>query len=190
MSDSKRCTGCGQVKPLAEFYPRADGHHSACSDCHRERSRRYYQDNGEQQRARSRRWREANLGKARDIYRRWRDANPEKKREITRRSDETARALVLAHYGTVCACCGTTKDLGIDHVNGGGDEHRRELGRNGGAGFYRWLIDQGYPAGFQVLCGRCNASKSGGDRCRLYHPLVYLASLGAWPPPAGDVEVD
>jgi hypothetical protein len=71
------------------------------------------------------------------------------------------RAEVLAHYGNKCACCGETHPefLGIDHINGGGNKHRREPGVGSGAGFYLWLKKHHYPEGFQVLCHNCNLAK-------------------------------
>lgn len=46
--------------------------------------------------------------------------------------------------------------LSIDHINGGGMQHRRELSGGGtGINFYRWLRDTGYPEGFQTLCMNC-----------------------------------
>ena len=54
------------------------------------------------------------------------------------------RAAVFDFYGRVCACCGTSERLGIDHINGGGKEHREELGNKGSVPFYAWL---GCPGG-------------------------------------------
>lgn len=68
---------------------------------------------------------------------------------------------VLRHYGgdpPKCACCNEShvEFLAIDHVDGGGNEHRRRIGSNGGASFYAWLIRRGLPDGFRVLCHNCN----------------------------------
>lgn len=54
-----------------------------------------------------------------------------------------------------CSCCGETEliFLAIDHINGNGHAHRKEVG---GGGFYVWLRKHKYPAGFQVLCHNCN----------------------------------
>lgn len=78
---------------------------------------------------------------------------------------------VFGHYGTVCACCGTRKNLSIDHIAGGGAEHRIELfgTSKGGWMFYRWLVEQGFPDGYQTLCMPCNSSKGSGERCRRLH---------------------
>jgi len=83
------------------------------------------------------------------------------------------RDQVFDHYGRVCACpgCGATDKLTIDHVNGGGTAHRIEVfGRLAeSVKMHRWLIEQGFPDGFQVLCTSCNASKWKGTACRIDH---------------------
>jgi len=69
---------------------------------------------------------------------------------------------VMSHYGGKCACCGETEMafLTIDHVNGDGAAHRRELRAAGGT-LYRWLQKNDYPQGdYQCLCMNCNFAKS------------------------------
>lgn len=56
--------------------------------------------------------------------------------------------------------------LTIDHVNGGGNAHRKVIGR-GSKDFYRWLKRNNYPPGFQALCGSCNLAKAGRAACPL-----------------------
>jgi hypothetical protein len=66
------------------------------------------------------------------------------------------RIEALWHYGRgKCAKCGDTTDefLQIDHINGGGTEHRKQIG----SGIYRWLRKNQWPEGFRVLCANCNA---------------------------------
>ena len=48
--------------------------------------------------------------------------------------------------------------LTLDHINGGGNKHRRELGGSNfcGGTFYTWIIKNNYPDGFRVLCRNCN----------------------------------
>jgi hypothetical protein len=105
----------------------------------------------------------------------WYEANSEKQRantrayywshreEVRRRENQRAfemRLLVLQHYGGKCACCGETeyKFLAMDHINGNGNKHRKEIG-SGGKTLYRWLVKNNFPEGFQVLCHNCNVAK-------------------------------
>lgn len=74
--------------------------------------------------------------------------------------------MIFEHYGLKCACCDeeTIEFLAIDHVDGNGNTHRRELNnsdRVGSDALYRWLHKQrpNYPGGFQTLCHNCNFAK-------------------------------
>jgi hypothetical protein len=76
------------------------------------------------------------------------------------------RLAVLQHYcdGDLrCACCGEreVKFLALDHINGGGNQHRKAIGLKNRAGhnFYLWVIRNNFPAWFQVLCHNCNMAK-------------------------------
>ena len=64
-------------------------------------------------------------------------------------------------YGGKCRICGESRIefLCIDHINGGGSQHRRSFNNNNDK-FYRWLESQGYPRDeYQLLCSNCNALK-------------------------------
>lgn len=65
------------------------------------------------------------------------------------------RNLALEKYGNQCSCCREDKKefLGIDHIEGGGTQHRKKMGR---VHIYRWLYRNNYPEGFRVLCHNCN----------------------------------
>jgi hypothetical protein len=72
---------------------------------------------------------------------------------------------VLVHYSggqTACSCCSEKHDefLSIDHINDDGADHRRMIGRSA---LYRWLSNNDFPPGFQVLCMNCNFAKSLGS---------------------------
>lgn len=84
-----------------------------------------------------------------------------------RRARQKLRAEALAAYGGSCACCGEGREpfLTIDHVEGSGNVHRRQVGGSnlsGGETSYRWLKNRGWPEGFQVLCANCNMAKERG----------------------------
>lgn len=80
------------------------------------------------------------------------------------------RDAVFDYYGRVCVCldCGATENLTIDHVFGGGREHRRRLGLRWGSDFYAWLYRNNFPEGFQTMCNPCNLSKGTGTACRMH----------------------
>jgi hypothetical protein len=83
-----------------------------------------------------------------------------------RKRHEENRQLALAAYGGTCACCGESEAafLAIDHIDGGGNEHRRSLSGTGrmvgSSNFYAWLRRNDHPDGFTVLCHNCNFAKS------------------------------
>lgn len=107
---------------------------------------------------------------------------PFKEREVkerTLRNRESARfyhqdfkmRAFAAYGGPVCSCCGEAHPecLTIDHVNNDGAAHRRELA---GKSIYKWLSEEGYPQGFQVLCMNCNFSKKIMGMC--WHKIAKL----------------
>lgn len=173
----KRCTGCWMVRPLDQFHRHgghSDGRATRCKDCSNTAHDAYVKANPEKAAQGSRRWKKAHPEKARAVIRRWRQANPGKGREYVDRYRAALRDRVFAHYGQVCACpgCGAAEDLTIDHVEGDGRRQRQELfGRdNETTGMYRWLIENNFPAGFQVLCRGCNTSKGSGPACLIHCP--------------------
>lgn len=194
--DGKRseCSGCTSGynrSPEARAAKRRDHakHKPARNEYSRQRYRarpgeyadrwqEYYQDNREELVAASARRRRDEPGRASEIssrskrkrYRASRAAFQAQERDYL----QGIKALVFEHYGAACACCGSEHDLTIDHVNGDGKEHRREFSRSWQA-IYRWLINTGFPEGFQTLCRPCNASKGRGVSCRLDHSVQEVA---------------
>jgi hypothetical protein len=71
-----------------------------------------------------------------------------------------------SNYTYECKCCGEDdfNKLTIDHINGGGMYHTCALKRQGWP-FHKWLIDEGYPDGYQILCKRCNCIKGKKPEC-------------------------
>ena len=71
------------------------------------------------------------------------------------------RMIVVEHYGSKCNCCGEIEYtfLAIDHINGGGNKHRKQIKKMGGGCFYQWIINQNFPNNLQILCYNCNMSK-------------------------------
>lgn len=87
----------------------------------------------------------------------------EDNRDYSRTWAQQRRQKCLRHYGgeiPTCKCCGESqwKFLAIDHVNGGGGKHRKEI-RGKGTNICDWLIKNQFPEGFQILCHNCNLAK-------------------------------
>ncbi len=76
------------------------------------------------------------------------------------------KASVIAHYSPTssCACCGESDPiiLSMDHINGGGNVHRRETGH---LNLFVWLKKNKFPSGLRVLCHNCNFSFGAYGRC-------------------------
>lgn len=73
----KKCTKCGEVKPLDLFYAdkrNKDGKQSECKECTRERGRKWRLENPEKSKERFRKWCLENPEKVREAGRKWRDS--------------------------------------------------------------------------------------------------------------------
>ncbi len=106
-----------------------------------------------------------------------RDANIRKKKQVFEK-----------YGGSICNCCGETEFdfLQLDHVENNGASHKRKLSSNGtksdgSTKLYSWVIENGYPEGFQVLCANCNWGKRISGICphkqkdgKFYAPLPYF----------------
>lgn len=87
---------------------------------------------------------------------------------------QTKLEALEAYGGPFCCLCGHDdfNVLEIDHIKGGGGQHRKEIGLEGGGySFYLWLRKNNYPPGYRVLCPTCNKTAhyekiSGGDYSR------------------------
>jgi hypothetical protein len=84
----------------------------------------------------------------------------DKKNTINRKCYNKRRLTVLTHYSNgIAACknCGITdiRVLSIDHINGNGRAHLKQIG----AQICDWLLRNNYPEGFQVLCMNCQFIK-------------------------------
>lgn len=66
-----------------------------------------------------------------------------------------AKRKAFDHYGWACVCCGDSNEvfLTLDHIGGGGTQHR-QMARASNA--YEWVVKNGFPEGFRVLCHNCN----------------------------------
>jgi hypothetical protein len=85
------------------------------------------------------------------------------------KSHQKIRLLIFTHYcggSPFCQCPGCPirfiEGLSIDHKN------RQRGAKKTGVTLWRWLRNNRYPKGFQVLCGSCNQAKGRLHRCPAY----------------------
>jgi 5-methylcytosine-specific restriction endonuclease McrA len=152
------CSGCGEVKPLDQFYrdrSRPSGRQSRCKECERKRMRTQYMKNRERDRElyrdRSYRWYWQNRDKAIAKVLRWKTNNPEALKALKRRYKALKRGAIgyttakqlrarIDYYGGRCWMCGDLADT-IDHVI--------PISRGG----------SNWPANQRPACVSCNSSK-------------------------------
>lgn len=87
--------------------------------------------------------------------------------EEIRNKDFERKLMCFKHYSETespfCACCGEHEIvfLSMDHIDGSG----RDTRKNYKGSLYRFLENNNYPEGFQVLCMNCNFAKGIHTEC-------------------------
>jgi hypothetical protein len=143
--DTKVCRKCNIEKPVTKFSKHGstkDRLQPWCNDC----------KNARRQEARARK---------EGYYATEREREHDTHIIRCRQTYSRAKQRVFEHYcpdGPRCVLCGfdDPRALSIDHVNGGGNAHRKVLK---GVNLYRWIERNGYPKDFQVLCMNCQFIK-------------------------------
>lgn len=173
----KACTQCGLRKSLKSFWynQKKDRYLAECRDCQAERRKAWKVANKDRVKERNALWQKANPDKTRATQERYRTRHPglAAKRTAEWRKTNRVRALaaqrlsnrklkdaVYKKYGGYkCACCGETEEafLSIDHVNNDGALQRRQVDRRK---IYKWIVSNGFPSGYQILCMNCNFGKA------------------------------
>jgi predicted restriction endonuclease len=125
----------------------------------------YNKRNKEVLNAKSRQYFRDHIDERRKYCKEFYDTNQPRMLEKARQYRIALRKEIFSHYGNRCACCGEDiyEFLCIDHINGGGNKHRKEVGT--GTRFYNWLKNNNYPDGFQILCQNCNSAKGLYGKC-------------------------
>lgn len=161
----RTCKKCGVEKPIDAFeVTNADKgwRRHECRECIKIRTKAWSQKSVDRIRAYRRKYHEENRDSIIQKTNDWVRQNPDKRRKNAlahyyRLQDDA----IMAYGGYVCVWCGIDEPLvlTLDHVENNGAAQRRELGFKGGARLYKWLRENGYPQGFQVLCMNCNHAK-------------------------------
>ena len=131
--DEKRCTKCGEVKPLDEFHRQTatrDGRRPDCKACTAARRRTWYEQNRDRELARVSAWQAANAERVRATQRAFRESGKKRlsnrKAHLKRKYGLTLEAYdeLLAAQGGGCAICGRTPKsdiaLHVDHCHRSG----------------------------------------------------------------------
>lgn len=119
----------------------------------------------------SRKYYQKNKKKIREFYKEWYAKNGEAFRKRIREHQKVVKLIVIKHYSNdknCCACCSENRIefLTIDHKKGDGNEHRKKHKSNH---IYEWLIKNGFPKEFRVLCMNCNFSLGKYGYCPHLH---------------------
>lgn len=152
------CKKCHVEKPIEEFEVTNPVHgwrRHECKSCTKRRVKDWRVKSVDHIRATRGKYRQADIERAS----RWNIDHADKHRTHCLDHYYKLQDMVIMAYGGYrCACCGEAEPLflSIDHVNNDGKEHRKGLR---GMRIYKWLIDNHFPPGFQVLCMNCNHGK-------------------------------
>lgn len=116
--------------------------------------------------ARQKLWAKNNRDKINKYMREWYTKNSG--RVLTKHKEfELRRKMELIEaYGGKCACCGESRweFMTIDHINGGGADHKRRLKTS--RMIYRELRKLGYPKDkYRLLCFNCNCCRGSFGYC-------------------------
>ena len=153
------CRKCGVGKPLDHFEEYNKERHwrrKTCNQCISAYRTAWRKESKEHLRESKRRYHQDNRDKIIARVNEWVMKNPEKRRRNALEYYYRLQVAAMEAYGGYrCACCGEDEPLflTLDHVNDDGSKHRAQIGK---VNIYRWLRDNGYPEGFQVLCMNCN----------------------------------
>jgi len=115
-----------------------------------------------------------------DVYHRRKSEDPTfmpTMRARHRDRDADLRRTVIGNLGGACACCGETEYgfLSVDHIKGGGNQHRRERGHL--RAIYVDVIRSGFDASrYRVLCMNCNWATRSGRLCP--HQVAFRQAIG------------
>ena len=127
VEEVRTCKVCGETKPITSF------------------------------RLEKGRWRKHTCQKC--VKHRYFVSHKEQIRQYTRDREKLVKQEVINHYGGRCACCGESdpRFLTMDHKNGGGRKHQKEIKKTR---FFMWVKRNNFPDYLQVLCFNCNCGRS------------------------------
>ena len=165
MENTRVCLRCGpQSIDLFYAFKTTNRHGNGekvrynCKKCWKDKRKKQYQDDPQKNNEQVNKWRQANKDRAREIVKRSYEKNKDSFLAEAKKTRADHKLEAILHYSPECQCqtCPESNPLFlvIDHIDGGGTQHRKEVGN--GDKFYSWLRMNGYPEGYRVLCNNCN----------------------------------
>lgn len=165
----KTCSLCKERKPVSSFGKWAqsrDGLNHRCRDCHNRKNRESWEAVGSRSR-REKYHRDALVrSKMLKAARNSRLKNSEKIAISKKQKHQELRLAALSSVGLECVCCKETQleFLSLDHINGGGRQHRKSVGDS--QKLYRQILTSSeIKSLFQTLCHNCNLAKGFYGTC-------------------------
>ena len=146
---------------------RAKSYHERNRDRMNAKMHEYYRDNREKMRAASKKWLKNNRDKVRVQKKKYYAENKDKINKANGEAHRRRRMRCIEYYSggaNSCECCGEShlEFLAVDHIGGGGREHKR---RERITGMYEYLIRHGFPDGYRILCHNCNMALGHSGMC-------------------------
>jgi hypothetical protein len=157
----KKCSKCGEVKPLEGFCKdrwNKDGRKSNCRECAKAMTRKWRKANPEKMREQNRRWRAANPERCRGIDRKKYATDPEKVKICVRRARKKMQsrnyARLIEMFGPACLDCDREYPMPIY------DYHHLDPSTKKGnlmVGHWKWERVKAYvEIGVVQLCPTCH----------------------------------
>ena len=156
----KYCPSCKQELPeelFANNKSNKDGLSYYCRQCQNEKSRQWRSLHFDELAAEKREYRKEHPEKTHEANIKWRTTHRDIANAIHRKNRVNIRKSVFDMYGGKCSCCGESRYefLTLDHVNGGGNKHRKKE-------TYQQLLyrlkREGKSSEYRLLCYNCNCA--------------------------------
>ena len=152
----KRCSKCGETKPLDEFYKRSsskDNKAPRCRECSKKAHRGWYATNAEKARRDSRRWIKDNPERAKETKRIYYANNREKVLTAQSKMWAANHRNLRAKFGPSCFDCGQTFPTGMFEYH-----HLDPSTKKGNTNLrsWKWECLEAYVQGCVQICPNCH----------------------------------